>query len=78
MCARAGLLRRGLVAVDGSRMEANASRDANRSAEQLAKEILEEAATVDAEQDERLGAARGDEPASELVGSADGNAYAGC
>lgn len=69
LCARAGLIRPGLVAVDGTRMQANASRDANRSAEQLAKEILEEAATVDAEQDERLGAARGDELPSELVGS---------
>src|SRR5207248_962487 len=41
LCARAGLIRAGLIAIDGTRMEANASRGANRTAEQLAKEILE-------------------------------------
>jgi transposase len=30
LCARAGLIRAGLVAIDGTRMEANASREANR------------------------------------------------
>ena len=53
LCARAGMVKAGLVAVDGTRMEANASRAANRSAEQLAKEILDDAATVDAEEDAR-------------------------
>src|SRR3974377_1821590 len=42
LCARAGLIRAGLVAVDGTRMEANASRDANRTAEPLAEGVLEE------------------------------------
>src|ERR1700694_2512282 len=51
LCARAGLVKAGLVAVDGTRIEADASRAANRSAEQLAKEILDDAATVDAEED---------------------------
>ena len=69
LCARAGMVKAGLVAVDGTRMEANASRAANRSAEQLAKEILDDAATVDAEEDARLGAARGDELPAELTGS---------
>jgi transposase len=69
LCARAGLVKAGLVAVDGTRMEANASRAANRSAEQLAKEILDDAATVDAEEDSRLGTARGDELPAELTGS---------
>jgi transposase len=69
LCARAGLVRAGVVAVDGTRMEANASRDANRTAEQLAKEILEDAANVDAEEDARLGSARGDELPAELTGS---------
>jgi len=44
LCARAGLVKAGLVAVDGTRILANASRAANRSAEQLAKEILDDAA----------------------------------
>jgi transposase len=69
LCARAGLVKAGLVAVDGTRIEANASRAANRSAEQLAKEILDDAATVDADEDARLGAARGDELPAELAGS---------
>jgi transposase len=69
LCARAGLIRAGLLAVDGTRMEANASRDANRTAEQLAREIVEDAARVDAEEDERFGDARGDELPAELVGS---------
>ena len=69
LCARAGLVRAGLVAIDGTRMEANASREANRTAEQLAKEILEDAANVDAEEDARLGSARGDELPAALAGS---------
>jgi transposase len=69
LCARAGLIRAGLLAVDGTRMQANASRDANRTAEQLAKEIVDDAARVDAEEDERFGDARGDELPAELVGS---------
>lgn len=52
LCARAGVLRPGLVAVDGTKLAANASRDANRTAEQLAVEILAEAAATDAAEDE--------------------------
>ena len=69
LCARAGLIRAGLVAIDGTRMQANASEGANRTAEQLAKEILEEAAQVDAAEDERFGSARGDELPPQLHGS---------
>ena len=57
------------MAIDGTRMEANASRKANRNAEELAKEILDDAAAVDAEEDARLGDARGDELPAELCGS---------
>src|SRR6266571_1261604 len=69
VCGRAGLIRAGLVAIDGTRMEANASRKANRNAQELAKEILDDAAAVDAEEDARLGDARGDELPPELRGS---------
>jgi transposase len=69
VCCRAGLIRAGLVAIDGTRMEANASRKANRTAEELAKEILDDAAAVDAEEDARFGDARGDELPPELRGS---------
>jgi transposase len=51
VCARAGLLRPGLIAIDGTKLAANASRDANRTAEQIVQQILEEAAAADAEED---------------------------
>jgi hypothetical protein len=41
------VLRPGLVAIDGTKLAANASRDANRTAAQLAEQILAEAADVD-------------------------------
>ena len=68
LCARAGLIHAGLVAIDGTRMEANASRKANRSAEELAQEILDDAAAVDADEDARFGDARGDELPPEMRG----------
>lgn len=51
LCARAGVLRPGLLAVDGTKLAANASKDANRTAEQLAAAILAEAAATDATED---------------------------
>lgn len=51
LCARAGVLRVGLLAVDGTKLAANASQDANRTAEQLAAEILAEAEVTDAAED---------------------------
>ncbi|WP_328522690.1 IS1182 family transposase [Kribbella sp. NBC_00359] len=51
LCARAGLLRPGLIAIDGTKLCANASRDANRTAVQIAEEILAEAAAADAAED---------------------------
>jgi transposase len=61
LCERAGMVRPGLVAIDGTKMAADASRAANRTAEQLAKEILDEAAAVDAAEDELHGDASGSE-----------------
>ena len=51
VCARADLLRPGLIAIDGTKLAANASRDANRTAEQIAEQILAEAAATDAAED---------------------------
>jgi transposase len=51
LCSRAGLLRPGLIAIDGTKLNANASRDANRTAAQIAEEILAEAAAADAAED---------------------------
>src|SRR5919198_612093 len=61
LCAESGLVRVGVIAVDGTKVHANASERATRSYEEIAREILEDAAAVDAEEDERFGDARGDE-----------------
>jgi transposase len=61
LCADAGMMRVGVVAVDGTKVHANASERATRDYEQIAREILEQAAAVDALEDERFGERRGDE-----------------
>jgi transposase len=61
LCARSGLVKVGVIAVDGTKVQANASRNENLDYEQLAREILEEAKAVDAAEDELYGEARGDE-----------------
>jgi transposase len=66
LCAEAGLVRVGVIAVDGTKVAANAAPQATRDYEQVAREILEEAGAIDAEEDERFGDARGDELPLEL------------
>ncbi len=66
LCARAGLVEAEIVAVDGTKVHANASHHANRDYEQLAREILEEAAEADRVEDEKFGERRGDELPPEL------------
>ena len=61
LCARAGLGSVGVVAIDGTKVSANASINANRDFGQIAREILAEAAEIDAREDELYGAERGDE-----------------
>jgi transposase len=61
LCADAGLVSVGVVAVDGSKFAAAASDNAVRSYEQIAAEIIEEAGQIDAAEDELHGPARGDE-----------------
>jgi Transposase DDE domain/Transposase domain (DUF772) len=61
LCREAGLVRVGLIAVDGTKVHANASNMANRDYRQIAEEILADAARVDAEEDELYGEKRGDE-----------------
>src|SRR5918999_5623324 len=48
MCRRAGLVGAGVVAVDSTKVAANASGLANKTYEELAREILAEAAEIDA------------------------------
>src|SRR5918996_685580 len=47
LCAEAGLVRVDVIAVDGTKVHANASQHANRDYEQIAREIMEEAAETD-------------------------------
>src|SRR2546428_5449571 len=61
LCARSGLVKVGVVSVDGTKMAAAATHHANRSYQQIAEEILKEAAEIDAAEDELYGEARGDE-----------------
>src|SRR4051812_698030 len=61
LCARSGLAQVGVIAVDGTKVAANASRNENVDYEQLAREMVEEAKAVDAAEDELYGDARGDE-----------------
>jgi transposase len=61
LCAEAGLVQAGVIAIDGTKVHANASQHANRDYEQIAREILAEADAVDRDEDERLGEKRGDE-----------------
>ena len=55
-----------MLAVDGTKVHANASHHANRDYGQLAREILEEAKAIDAAEDELYGDRRGDELPPEL------------
>ncbi len=70
LCRRAGLVSVGVVAIDGTKVAASASREANRSYEQIAREILAEAAETDRREDELYGEARGDELPEQLRTSA--------
>ena len=61
LCRKAGLVSVGTLDLDGTRIKADAADRQNRTYEQLANEILEEADAVDAAEDEEFGARRGDE-----------------
>jgi transposase len=66
LCAEAGLVQVEVIAVDGTKVHANASQHANRDYERIAREILEEAAETDRVEDEQFGDRRGDELPPEL------------
>ena len=61
LCVAEGLVEAGVVAIDGTKIEADASVWSSRTRRQLADEILEETETVDAAEDDRFGDRRGDE-----------------
>src|ERR1039457_7145480 len=61
LCDQAGLVKPGLVAIDGTRLAGNARRQADREFEQIAREILAEAKATDEAEDELYGDARSEE-----------------
>jgi transposase len=61
LCGQAGLVSVGVIALDGTKLHAAASGQANRGYGQIARELLEEAAAVDAAEDAAFGERRGDE-----------------
>jgi transposase len=67
LCADAGLVDVGVLAVDGTKVHADASRDSTRDYDQIAAEILAEADAVDRAEDEQFGEARGDELPAQLA-----------
>ena len=56
----------GIVAIDGTKLHANASRDANVEYDQIAAELVADAIATDAAEDELYGERRGDELPEEL------------
>ena len=71
LCAAAGMVRLGLVALDGTKVEANAAAAANRTHAHLqaqVAELLAQAAAIDQSEDRQHGTARGDELPRALAG----------
>jgi transposase len=67
LCVREGLVETKVVAIDGTKMEADASDFSNKTARQLAEQILAEAEETDRAEDEALGQRRGDELPAHLA-----------
>src|SRR5262249_9773354 len=76
LCADAGLATVGVVAIDGTKVAANANRDRTMGYEQIAQAIVEEAIATDAAEDAEFGDRRGDE-LPEAVATRQGDA-GGC
>lgn len=71
LCVAEGLVQAGVVAIDSTKVEANASAWSNRTRRQIADEILDEAEAVDAAEDEEFGDRRGDELPDKWAGRHD-------
>jgi hypothetical protein len=70
LCAAAGMVRLGVVALDGTKVAANAADRANRTLAKLEEEvaeILRQAAEADQAEDHQHGGRRGDELPAELA-----------
>jgi transposase len=66
LCDRAGLVKPGVVSIDGTRIAGNASPEVNHEFDQIASEILAETRAADEAEDELYGEARGDELPEQL------------
>ena len=66
LCHRAGLVRSGVVSIDGTRMAGNCSPEVNLTFEQIAREILAETKAADEAEDEEFGERCGDELPEQL------------
>jgi transposase len=66
LCDRAGLVKPGVVSIDGTRIAGNASPEVNHTFDQIAREILAEAKATDEAEEEEFGEARGDELPEQL------------
>lgn len=67
LCVEAGIASAAVVAVDGTKLAAEASGHANRDHEAIAREIIEEAGRIDAAEDDLYGGRRGDELPEEIA-----------
>lgn len=70
LCVEAGMVHPAVVAIDGTKLQANASAAKNLTREQLeefARRVFDEAEAIDAEEDELYGDGRGDEIPEHLV-----------
>lgn len=61
LCHKAGMVDTSILALDGTKMAADASIDANRPTEEIARRIIHEAIENDEDEDECFGMNRGDE-----------------
>jgi transposase len=61
LCVSEGLVQSGVVAIDGTKIEADVSAESSVTRRQIVDEILEEAEAVDTAEDLEYGARRGDE-----------------
>jgi transposase len=74
LCAAAGMVQVGTVALDGTKLAGNAAEKTNRTQERIeaeVAEILTQAAEIDQREDRLFGEARGDELPPELASKAD-------
>lgn len=67
LCVKAGLASAAVLAVDGTKVAADAAEHQTKDYQEIAREVLAEAGRIDAEEDELYGSRRGDELPEELA-----------